>query len=306
MDATARFRSDIYGPRRKRRPLRWWYNADGTVGGNYAWRRRQNRLSRQQDFDALSHEEKGDYIRGKETPQQRSKSNIPQIFGMLQLVCTELGALKATLAGAPGTAHCEETARQEEKDIAAQTAKACTEAYAAGRAAGERQASEERVAREAAERQASEERVAREAAERQASEERAAREAAEASARDIAVRVAALEAAAVMRDTEEAAQRSSRGGLAIELEEGIKKMHDLTMQLEELEEENAALKQEVTESSDEAGGGAAEQGEQDYEETGARASEGFEDGFRPTSCAVHPDAGLLTLLPQSFALAAIS
>ena len=140
MDATARFRSDIYGSRRKRRPLRWWYNADGTVGGNYAWRRRQNRLPRRQDFDALSHEEKGDYIRGKETPQQRSKSNIPQIFGMLQLVCAELGALKAALAGAPGTAHYGETSRQEEKDIAAETAKACAEAYAAG----ESQASEER------------------------------------------------------------------------------------------------------------------------------------------------------------------
>ena len=106
-----------------------------------------------------------------------------------------------------------------------------------------------------------------------------AREAAEASARDIAVRVAALEAAAVMRDTEEAALRSSRDGLAIELEEGMKKLDDLTMQLEELKEENAALKQEVTESSDEAGGGTAEQGERDYDETGARASAGFEDGF---------------------------
>ena len=222
---------------------------------------------------------------------------------MLQLVCAELGALKAALAGAPGTAHYGETSRQEEKDIAAETATACAEAYAAG------------------ESQASEERVAREAAERQASEERAAREAAEASARDIAVRMAALEATVVMRDTEEAALRSSRDGLAIELGEGRKKLDDLTMQLEELKEENAALKQEVTESSDGAGGGVAEQGEQDYEETGARASEGFEDGFGRlrVPCTLTPGCGqlrrkngalcvswLLTLLPQSFALAAIS
>ena len=73
---------------------------------------------------------------------------------MLQLACAELGTLKAALAGAPATVHYGETTRQEKKDIAAQTAKACAKAYAAGRAEGERQALEDCVAREAAERQA--------------------------------------------------------------------------------------------------------------------------------------------------------
>ena len=114
----------------------------------------------------------------------------------LQDICAEIGTLKSALgcavaAGALGTVHCEETARLEEKDIAAQT----TEAYAAGEAAG------------------------RAEGERQASEERAAREAAEASVREIAVRVTSLEAEAVARDVEGAALRSSKDDLAIDLKE---------------------------------------------------------------------------------------
>ena len=51
----------------------------------------------------------------------------------------------------------------------------------------------------------------------------------------------------------------------------------------------------MTESSDDAGGVAAEQGEQDYEETGSRASKGFEDGFGRlrVPCTLTPGCGQL-------------
>ena len=144
-------------------------------------------------FDAKSSEEKGAYLRAK-APQLRQDNG--SLKRQLQDIFVEIVTLKSALGcavavGTPGTVHCEETARLEEKDIAAQTAEAYAKGEAAGRAEGERQASEERAAREAA----------------------------EASVREITVRVTSLEAGAVARDIEGAALWSSKGDLAIDLEE---------------------------------------------------------------------------------------
>jgi hypothetical protein len=84
-----------------------------------------------------------------------------------------------------------ETGARGSLNRVAKTTKTCTAGEAAGRAEGERQAPEERAAREAA----------------------------EASVREIAVRVASLEAGAVTRDTEGASLRPSEGELALDLAE---------------------------------------------------------------------------------------
>ena len=67
----------------------------------------------------------------------------------LQDIFAEIGIIKsapgcAVAVGTPGTVHCVEAARLEKKDIAAQTAEAYAKGEVAGRAEGERQASEER------------------------------------------------------------------------------------------------------------------------------------------------------------------
>ena len=195
MDSTVMFRNE-YGHRRNRR--HWWLNVDGTVGGNCAWRRWQRRFPQQQVFDSKSSEEKGDYIRAK-TPQRQHENG--SLKRQLQDISAEIGIIKSALGsavavGTPGTVHCVEAARLEKKDIAAQTAEAYAKGEVAGRAEGERQASEERekeIAAQTTEAYAAGVAAGRAEGERQASEERAAREAAEATVPDIAECVTAEE-----------------------------------------------------------------------------------------------------------------